>query len=101
MNRLCKIYGCVPVRKSLADAWVKDRSAEYPGVDFQVFIDSIEHLDANPNVESWMPGWSEVFDAINQLDSGMQTGEVKNVDDALNALNASVQAILDTYWSTH
>lgn len=99
MNRLCKIYGCVPARKSLADGWVADRSAEYPGVDFQVFIDSIEHLDANPNVESWMPNWSDVFDAIGTFDSGMQTGEVSNIQDALNTLDTSVQAILDTYWA--
>jgi multiple sugar transport system substrate-binding protein len=99
MNRLCKIYGCVPARKSLADGWVADRSAEYPGVDFQVFINSIEHLDANPNVESWMPNWSDVFDAIGTFDSGMQTGEVTNIQDALNTLDTSVQAILDTYWA--
>ncbi len=101
MNRLCKVYGCVPVRKSLADSWVKDRSAEYPGVDFQVFIDSMEHLDANPNVESWIPSWSEVFDAINKFDGGMQTGKVKNVEESLNTLNGEVQAIFDTYWANH
>ena len=101
MNRLCKIYGCIPVRKSLAAGWVKDRTAEFPGVDFQVFIDSIEHMDANPNVESWIPNWPDMTAAINKLDSGMQTGEVKNVKDALNTLNTSAQAILDTYWASH
>jgi multiple sugar transport system substrate-binding protein len=101
MDALCKVYGCIPVRKSVADGWVAARSAEYPGVDFQVFIDSIEHLDANPNVESYTPSFADVFEAVRLLDAGMQLGEVKNVEDSLNQLNTTVQAILDTYWASH
>lgn len=101
MDAMCKIYGCIPVRKSVASNWVAARSAEYPGVDFQVFIDSMDYMDTNPNVESWMPDWGKVYDATNAFDVSLQTGETKNIKDGLSGLNTSVQAILDTYWANH
>lgn len=100
-NRLCGIFGCIPSRKSLASGWVNSLAAEYPNVDFQVFIDSIDYMDASPNNESWVPAYSKVWDATENAMSRILSGESSDVRQVMNDLQTEVQGYLDEYWAAH
>jgi len=100
-SRLCGIFGCIPSRKSLASGWVDSMSAEYPNGDFQVFIDSINYMDASPNNESWVPNYSKVWDATENAMSRILSGESSDVQQVMNDLQTEVQGYLDEYWAAH
>jgi multiple sugar transport system substrate-binding protein len=100
-SRLCGIFGCIPSRKSLASGWVDSMSAEYPNADFQVFIDSINYMDASPNNESWVPNYSKVWDATENAMSRILSGESNDVQQVMNDLQSEVQGFLDEYWAAH
>ena len=100
-SRLCGIFGCIPSRKSLGNSWVENMSAEYPNVDFQVFIDSIEFMDASPNNESWVPEYSKVWDATENATSRILSGDSSDVQQVMNDLQAEVQGYLSEYWAAH
>jgi multiple sugar transport system substrate-binding protein len=100
-NRLCGIFGCIPSRKSLAGGWIESMAAEYPNVDFQVFIDSIDYMDASPNNESWVPNYSKVWDATENAMSRILSGESSDVGQVMNDLQSEVQGYLDEYWAAH
>ena len=63
LKRLCGIFGCIPARKSLSENWVQDMGKDYPNVDAQLFVDSIQYMDASPNNEQWVPNYQKVWDA--------------------------------------
>jgi multiple sugar transport system substrate-binding protein len=100
-SRLCGIFGCIPSRKSLATSWIDKMGAEYPNVDFQVFIDSINYMDASPNNESWVPNYSKVWDATENAMSRILSGDSNNVQQVMDDLQAEVQGYLDEYWAAH
>jgi len=100
-NRMCGIFGCIPSRKSLASSWVDNMAAEYPNVDFQVFIDSINYMDADPNNESWTPNYSKIWDAVANAQSVITTSNDKDAKQVADALQAEVQSDLDEYWEAH
>lgn len=99
MARLSESYGCIPARKSLAEGWLQEMKAAYPKVDFQVFLDSISYLDAQPNHESWVPNYKKVWDAMENTMSLVTSGSNTNVTEVLNKLNSEVQGYLDEYWA--
>jgi multiple sugar transport system substrate-binding protein len=98
-KRICGILGCIPSRKSLASGWLDDMKAQYSNVDFQVFIDSIEYMDASPNNEQWVPNYQKVWDATENALSRIVSGESKNVQEVLDNLDTEVQGYLDEYWA--
>jgi multiple sugar transport system substrate-binding protein len=98
-SRLCGIFGCIPSRKSLADGWMEMMSADYPNVDFQVFIDSIDYMDAAPNNEAWVPNYSQVWDATENAMSRILSGESSDVQQVVTDLQVEVQGYLDEYWA--
>jgi multiple sugar transport system substrate-binding protein len=100
-SRLCGIFGCIPSRKSLASSWVDSMSAEYPNGDFQVFIDSINYMDASPNNESWVPNYSKVWDTTENAMSRILSGESSDVQQVMNDLQTEVQGYLDEYWAAN
>jgi ABC-type glycerol-3-phosphate transport system substrate-binding protein len=100
-NRLCGIFGCIPSRKSLAGGWLDLMKADYPNVDFQVFIDSIAFMDASPNNESWVPNYSKVWDATENAMSRIMSGDSSDVKQVMNDLQAEVQGYLSEYWAAH
>ncbi len=97
--RLAKIWGSLPARKSISDSWLDEMQASYPDVNFQVFIDSIDYLDA-PNNEAWVPNYGKVNDAIENARALVLTGENTNVQEVMDALNDEVQGYLDEYWAS-
>ena len=101
MARLAKSYGCIPARKSLAGSWMDGMKADYPNVDWQVFLDSIEYMDAQPNNEGWTPNHVKVWDASENAHTLITTEKDRDVKQTLDDLNAEVQGYLDEYWATH
>lgn len=99
MKRLTQAYGCIPARKSLADGWMSEMQAQYPKVNFQVFLDGIQYADNNPNHESWVPNYQKIWDATENAMSKITSGESKNVQEVMDALNKEVQGYLDEYWA--
>jgi multiple sugar transport system substrate-binding protein len=99
-SRLCGIFGCIPSRKSLGSSWVDMMSADYPNVDFQVFLDSIDYMDAAPNNEAWVPNYQKVWDATENAMSRILSGESSDPQQVVSDLNAEVQGYLDEYWAS-
>jgi multiple sugar transport system substrate-binding protein len=101
MARLAKSYGCIPARKSLAGSWMDSMKADYPNVDWQVFIDSIEYMDAQPNHEGWTPNHVKVWDATENALTLITTEKDQDVQQVLDNLNTELQGYLDEYWAAH
>jgi maltose-binding protein MalE len=74
-------------------------SEQYPEVDFQVFLDSIEYMDASPNNESWVPNYQKVWDATEAALNRIVSGEETDAQAVVDALDAEVQGYLDEYWA--
>lgn len=100
LARLCGIFGCMPARKSLADGWLSDISSQYPNVDFQLFIDSIDYMDASPNNEGWVPNYQKVWDATQNAQDKIVSDESADVQAVMDALDSEVQGYLDEYWAS-
>jgi multiple sugar transport system substrate-binding protein len=100
LTRICGILGCMPSRKSLADTWKKDMSEEYPNVDFQLFVDSIQYMDASPNNEQWVPNYQKVWDATENTADLLRTDGSLDVQATMDALDSEVQGYLDEYWES-
>jgi multiple sugar transport system substrate-binding protein len=101
MARLAKSYGCIPARKSLANGWMEGMKADFGTVDWQVFIDSIEYMDAQPNHEGWTPNHVKVWDASETAYILITTEKDHSVQEVMNNLNEEVQGYLDEYWASH
>jgi multiple sugar transport system substrate-binding protein len=99
MSRLAKSYGCIPARKSLATEWLNGMKADYPSVDWQVFIDSIEFMDAQPNHEGWTPAYTKIWDAAENALTLIVSEKDQNIQELMDNLNAEAQTYLDEYWA--
>jgi ABC-type glycerol-3-phosphate transport system substrate-binding protein len=99
--RLCSIFGCIPSRQSLASDWITQMSDAYPNVNFQIFIDSIDYMDASPNNEAWVPNYSKVWDATENAYGRILSGESDNPQLVVDDLQTEVQGYLDEYWTEH
>lgn len=96
---VCLIYGCIPARISVADAFATAFTEKFPTLDLNVIYESINYLDA-PNHESWVPEWGRVNDALNNAGSLVTSGTNTDAKAVLDAANAELQAILDEYWAS-
>jgi maltose-binding protein MalE len=76
-------------------------TSQYSNVDFQVFIDSINHMDASPNNEAWVPNYQKVWDATENAMSRILSGDSSSPQQVVDDLNTEVQGYLDEYWSAH
>jgi multiple sugar transport system substrate-binding protein len=99
MSRLAKSYGCIPARKSLAVEWLDGMKADYPNIDWQVFIDSIEYMDAQPNHEGWTPAYTEIWDAAENALTLIVSEKDQDVKALMDELNSQAQTYLDEYWA--
>jgi len=75
-------------------------SGEYSNVDFQLFVDSIQYMDASPNNEEWVPNYQKVWDATENIADILRTDGTADVQEQLDTLNAEVQGYLDEYWAS-
>ncbi len=97
---VCKIYGCLPARKSAEAAYLDYMKERYPGIDYDVIFKSIDYLD-KPTHESWVPDWGKVNDTLNNIQTMLYTEENLDVDAIMKQGNDDLQKILDEYWASH
>jgi hypothetical protein len=100
LKRICGIIGCLPARKSLAATWLEDMNKEYPNVNFQLYEDSIQYMDASPNNEQWVPNYQKVWDATENAADALRTDESTSPQDVMDKLDQEVQGYLDEYWAS-
>lgn len=101
LSRVCGILGCMPSRKSLAATWVKDMAGQYPNVDFQLFVDSIQYMDASPNNEQWVPNYQKIWDATQNAQDKLVSDGTLDPKTVMDELNKEVQGYLDEYWAAN
>jgi multiple sugar transport system substrate-binding protein len=92
--KLCKIYGCTPIRKSARAAWEREMIATSPNLDLMVVNAAIQYLDI-PSHESFLPDQVEAEKAFNQFWQQIQMDANMGVVDALDKLNTQLQSIFD------
>jgi multiple sugar transport system substrate-binding protein len=97
LNRLCKNWGAIPAHLDLGAGWVDSMKADYPDVDFEVFLKSADYLDM-PSHESWTPDWNRVHDACDSAWGLVSSGENTNVQEVLDNLAAECQGYIDEWW---
>ncbi len=95
---VCKIYGCLPARKSSQEAYLAYMQERFPGLDYDVIFAAIDYLDS-PHHESWVPEWGKVNDALNNAMSTLYTDATADPAVVLDTANQDLQKILDEYWA--
>ena len=74
--------------------------AEYPDVNFDMYLQSVEYLDT-PNHESWVPDYNRQIDAMNTAYDLVASGENTNVQEVLDNLAAECQGYIDEWWELY
>ena len=98
---LCKVYGCMPARKSTEADYKAYLAEAYPNLDLDVMFNAANYLDI-PNHESWVPEYGLVNDALSNAQSQILTvDQDHDAASVLNTANTDVQKILDEYWANH
>jgi multiple sugar transport system substrate-binding protein len=95
--KLLQIYGGMPARLSLQDAYFDDyTAANFPGktINWQVVVDSMAYAD-NPNHESWMPSFLETTDRYNEFWNYAANTPGLDMDAEIEALRQDLQRIFD------
>jgi len=100
---LTSLYGGMPARLSLQDSFIERtvaaQSEAYPNVDWanlnwDVVLAGLQHPD-NPNHEEGMPSFLEASARYNEYGQLVDNNGDEDVDAALEALQADLQAIFD------
>jgi multiple sugar transport system substrate-binding protein len=87
------IYGAMPARMDLRDAYFEQQEANFTqGVDWQVFLDGLVHTDI-PSHEQDVPGYVESLDRVKELDDLINGDPDLDVDAAVAELEADLDAI--------
>jgi multiple sugar transport system substrate-binding protein len=98
MLPLCMTWGALPPRQSLQGRYIEAVADTFPGLDLQVFFDSLAYIDV-PNHESYIPRYGEVYDALNAGYDKILTGVEKDAKVVLDEVQATAQGYLDEYWA--
>lgn len=90
-----------PARTSLQADYFAALDEQFPQeVDWQVFVDGLEHVDI-PNHEGWMPNTSAAQDLIWRFGDLLQNTPNLDVDAAVDQLRADLQAVFSFFHSGH
>lgn len=93
---LLQVYGSMPARASLQDAFFAQLDETYTqGVNWQVAIDALAYPD-NPSHESNMPNFVEANDRINAFTTLYQGTEGLDIDAELETLRSDLEAIFQS-----
>ena len=98
-SRLNHNYGGIPAKKDLQAQWLDEQKAVRPNIDWQVLLDAGQYAD-NPNNESWVPGYSEVWNEMEFAMASIISGLYESPEQVADDLNSEVQDILDEYWAS-
>ncbi len=96
---VCLVYGCLPARRSVQEAYLSLLIDRYGENDYDVVFESIDYLD-NPQHESIMPEYGRITDLLEaEVYQRVYSEHIEDTDALLEDINAQVQAILDDYWA--
>ena len=71
-QELTKTYGAMPARKSMLDAWFKDKKEQFPFVqNWDIFNVNLAYPDV-PSGEGYMPNWTEAWNRTTTFQTLMQ-----------------------------
>ena len=90
--QLLETYNGFPARTTLQANALAGFETRYPGVDWQVLVDSIPYADT-PNHEGYMPNYLNAYDRIAQFYDAYHSETGLNIDDELNILQNDLQEI--------
>jgi len=91
---LLDVYGGFPARTSLQADALENYKTKYPGVDWQVMVDSIQFADI-PNHEGYLPNYNKAVNRIDEFTWDYQSLSGFVIDDALSILQTDLQEIFD------
>ncbi|GAP62131.1 hypothetical protein ARMA_0554 [Ardenticatena maritima] len=95
---LLNIYGGMPARLSLQDSFFQQyQEANFPDktdINWDVVREAVAYAD-NPNHESWVPGYQETSDRLNQFWDKLSNTPDLDVDAEIDALVQDLQKIFD------
>jgi multiple sugar transport system substrate-binding protein len=98
---LCRIYGCMPARKSTETTYKAALAEKYPDINLDVIFNAATYLDV-PNHESWVPEYGTIAEALGNAQSLILTADQDHdAASVLDTTNTEVQKILDAYWVNH
>lgn len=96
---VCLVYGCLPARLSVADAYTQQMMDRYGDHNYDVIFEAIAYLD-NPHHESWMPNVDRANDILgSDIYDLVYTAQIPDTDGVLESANVQIQAIFDEYWA--
>lgn len=98
-SRLNHNYGGIPAMKTLQAQWLDEQKETRPNINWQVLLDAGQYAD-NPNNESWVPGYSEVWNEMEFAMASIISGLYDSPEQVAEDLNMEVQDILDEYWAS-
>jgi multiple sugar transport system substrate-binding protein len=96
-DEMTQMYGGMPARLSLQDAYFDTFATTVPGgeaVDWQVVVDSMAFAD-NPNHESYMPSPQEANERYNEFWTLVGEDPALDIDAQIDLLITDLQAIYD------
>ncbi len=95
--KLLSIYGGMPARLSMQDAYFDNYSAtNFPGKDlnWDVVVEAMAYAD-NPNHESWMPSFQETNDRYNEFWNYLANTPGLDFNAEVETLRVALQRIFD------
>jgi ABC-type glycerol-3-phosphate transport system substrate-binding protein len=92
--KLAPIYGLLPARKSIREAWEKETVTKYPYFDIPLILQSGAYADS-PNHEGAIPNQSEAKKAYDVFWNNVRTDPNLDIKKALDELNAVIQGIYE------
>ena len=96
---VCLVYGCLPSRQSVTDAYTQEMANRYGDHNYDVIFNSIDYLDT-PHHESWMPDVERANDVLQaDIYDLVFTEQVADTDALLDEANTQIQGIFDEYWA--
>lgn len=90
--KLLAVYGGLPSRESLQDDFLASFQERFPGVNFEVFIEGMSHVD-NPNHEALLPNYAVADERLNAFQTLYGTTPDLDMDAELDKLEEDLTVI--------
>ena len=87
-------WGGFPARKSLQAEFLNWLDQQYPGVDWQVALDSVAYADV-PSFDAPLPNYFAAWDRMEDFVALLESKDGLDIDAEIETLEADLQAILD------
>lgn len=91
---LNEVYGAMPARLSIREAWEETWLEAFPFLNIDVVYEAMLYVDA-PNHEGYMPNFARAWDALENYWGIVRQDPELDVEASLGELNAEIQVIFD------